>query len=122
MPPNNSPQLSADQMQLLYTWIMQGAQNNSCESTCDLDNVTWSGTILPLFELKCNGCHGGGSPQGSLALGNWTVASTVAMDGRLAGAVQHVTGYSEMPPSGGMLPQCDIDKILTWVQAGAPNN
>ncbi|MCB9169557.1 MAG: hypothetical protein H6594_04300 [Flavobacteriales bacterium] len=122
MPPNNSPQLSNAQQQLLYDWIMQGAQNNSCESTCNLDNVTWSGTILPLFELKCNGCHGGSNPQGSLSLNSWSVANTVAMDGRLAGAVQHVVDFSAMPPSGGMLPQCDIDKILIWVQAGAPNN
>ena len=48
--------------------------------------------------------------------------NTLATEGRLLGAVQHQVGYTPMPPAGGMLPQCDIDKIAIWVQQGAPNN
>lgn len=121
MPPWNSPQMTAAQEQAIYTWIMQGAQNNECTG-CDTTNVTYNGTIKPLFQSKCNGCHSGSSPDGNLDLSQYSVSNTIALDGRLAGSVQHLTSYSAMPPSGGMLPNCEIDQILIWIQDGAPNN
>ena len=121
MPPPDQPQLTAQQEQAIYTWIMQGAQNNACAG-CDTTNVTYNGTIKPLFQSKCNGCHSGSSPDGNLDLSQYAVANTVAMDGRLAGSVQHLSSYNAMPPSGGMLPNCEIDQLLIWIQDGAPNN
>jgi cytochrome c5 len=113
--------MTSAQEQAIYNWILQGAQNNSCTG-CDTTNVTYSGTIQPLFQNKCNGCHSGSNPSGSLDLTQYGVCNTIALDGRLAGSVQHLTGFSAMPPSGGMLPACEIDEILIWIQDGAPNN
>ncbi|MBL7962311.1 MAG: hypothetical protein JNM31_00575 [Flavobacteriales bacterium] len=122
MPRPPMPPLSPAQIQLLITWIQQGAQNNSCVSGCDTTNVTYSASIVPLVNAKCKGCHSGSTPQASLDLTQWSVMNTIALNGRLAGAVQHQAPYAAMPPSGGMLPQCDIDKFLIWIQDGAPNN
>ena len=123
MPPPPASPLTPDQIALIGAWIQQGAQNNSCENAgCDTLNVTWSGTIQPLIQAKCQGCHSGSTPQGGLDFTSWPVVNTVALDGRLAGAIQFQGGYAAMPPSGGMLPQCDIDKFLIWIQDGAPNN
>lgn len=121
MPPAGEPQLSPEQEQLIYAWIQQGAQNNSCVG-CDTGNVTYAGSIQPLFQTACNGCHSGSSPDGGLDLTSYSTCNMIALDGRLAGAVQHQATYQAMPPSGGMLPQCAIDGILIWIEDGAPNN
>jgi len=122
MPPPDQPGLTDQQIDLIELWIAQGAQNNSCSSGCDTTNVTYSGTIVPLVQQRCGGCHGGANPQGGLNLGTHAVLSTLALDGTLAASVTHAPQAIPMPPSGPMLPQCDVDKFLIWIQDGAPNN
>lgn len=121
MPPSDEAQLTSAQELAIYTWIAQGAQNNGCEQ-CDTLNVTYAGTIQPLLANKCNGCHGGSTPSGGLDLTQFAVVNTIALDGRFAGSIQHQAPYENMPPSGGMLPPCEIDQVLLWIDAGAPNN
>lgn len=122
MPRPPQAPLSPDQITLIGQWIQQGAQNNSCLSACDTSNVTYSATIAPLVQSRCIGCHSGGTPQGGLNFTSWQVLNTVAMDGRLAGAVQHQSPFASMPPTGPMLPQCQIDQFLIWINDGAPQN
>ncbi|HQV76213.1 MAG TPA: cytochrome c [Flavobacteriales bacterium] len=120
-PPQNP--LTQGQLDLIERWLQQGAQNNSCaETACDTLNVTYSGTIAPLVAQRCAGCHGGGTPQGGLNFGSWSVLNSVAADGRLADAIQHVPGAPAMPPTGAMLPDCRIQQFLIWIDSGAPNN
>lgn len=121
MPPDNP--LDPSVVDQIVTWIEQGALNNSCqESFCDTSNVTYSGTIAPILQYKCNGCHSGSSPQAGILTNSWGAANGLAMDGRLAGVIQHQNGYVGMPLTGGMLPQCQIDQILIWINDNAPNN
>lgn len=120
MPPADQPQMTAAQEQAIYDWIMQGAQNNNC-TACDTGNVSYAGTIAPLFDIACNGCHSGTSPDGSIDLTTYAGAYGVASDGTLAGAILHQSGFTAMPSSG-TLPQCVIDEIMIWVDDGAPNN
>lgn len=110
-------------VQLIVTWIQQGAHNNSCVGGCDTNNVTYSGTIRPLFVSKCAGgsCHDAVSPAGSLDLTGYADAFSSANDGSLAGGILHQTDYTAMPP-GQWLSQCEIDQVLIWIQDGAPNN
>ncbi len=122
MPRPPQAPLTAAQIALIGQWIQQGAQNNSCSSGCDTTNVTYSGTIAPLVQARCQGCHSGGTPQGDLDFSTWSDLNTVAMDGRLAGAIQHQAPSPFMPPSGPMLPDCRIDQFLIWIQDGAPQN
>jgi hypothetical protein len=114
--------LTDAQIALIGQWIQQGAPDNSCDNACDTVNVTYSGTILPLVQARCLGCHSGGSPQGDLDYSTWDMLHDVAMDGRLAGAIQHQYPFTSMPPSGPMLPPCRIDQFLIWIADGAPNN
>lgn len=125
MPPPGQPGLTAAQLALIQQWLQQGAQDLNCDSYaggCDTTNVTYSGRIQPLIATKCQGCHSGANPQGGLNFTAWSVLNTVALDGRLMGAVQHQNNYTAMPPSGAMLPQCEIDMLADWVQQGAPQN
>ena len=41
MPPEGEDPLTAEQIQMIFNWIAQGAQNNSC-SSCDTSGVTFS--------------------------------------------------------------------------------
>ena len=122
MPPDSMNQLTAEDLATLQLWLNQGAQNNSCEGGCSTEAVTYAGTILPIIQDRCDGCHGPNNPQGGLDLSSWNDLNTVAADGRLALAIQHQAGAEPMPPSGPSLSHCRIDRILTWVQDGAPNN
>ncbi len=122
MPPDSMNPLTPEQIATIGQWLQQGAQNNSCESGCDTSAVTFNSTIYPLIQQRCLNCHSGSNPQGGLNFGSWSVLNTVAMDGRLAGSIQHHANFAAMPPSGPMLSQCRIDQVLTWIQNGAPNN
>ncbi|MBP6313515.1 MAG: hypothetical protein WAR83_09685 [Flavobacteriales bacterium] len=123
MPPPPQSRLTAEQLALISTWLQQGAQNNSCQpGSCDTINVTYSGTIVPIIQQKCQGCHSGTTPQGGLDFTAWGVVNSVANDGRLEAAIQHLPSAEAMPPSGPMLSQCTIDQFLIWIGDGAPNN
>ena len=119
-PPPNTP-LTTSQINMITTWINQGALNNSCDG-CDTLNVTYSGTIAPLLQAKCVGCHNSASTGGNINLSNYTGAQVQALNGRLIGSVKHDAGYSAMPKGGTKLPQCEIDELTLWIAAGAPNN
>lgn len=120
-PPNSA--LTQSQIDMIERWILQGAQNNSCAAAgCDSLNVTYSATIVPLVQQRCQGCHSGATPQGGLDLTSWSVLNSLAVDGRLAGSVQHAAAAIPMPPNGPRLPDCNVRQFMIWIDAGAPNN
>ncbi len=123
MPRPPQTPLTPEQIALIGQWIQQGAQNNSCEpSSCDTLNVTYSGTIRPIVQARCQGCHSGATPQGGLDFSSWSILNAVAADGRLAGAIQHTVGYEAMPRNAPRMNDCRIGQFLQWIEAGAPNN
>jgi hypothetical protein len=122
MPPPPNTALSQAQIAMIATWISQGALNNACSGECDTLNVTYSGTVVPLLQSKCIGCHNSTTMSGNINLSNYTGVQVQALNGRLLGAVSHTAGYSPMPKSGGKLPPCEIDELRIWIEDGAPNN
>ena len=122
MPPPPAPSLSAQQIQLIQTWIAQGAQNLNCDGGCDTSNVTFNAIIKPLMQNKCQGCHQGTSPGGGLNFSTYLGIQAAAINGSLLGSVEHAPGWIAMPKNSNKLPDCDIAKIRIWVNAGAPNN
>ncbi len=123
MPPPPQNPLTQAQIAIIGQWIQQGTQNTSCvASGCDTLNITYSASIVPIIQQHCQGCHSGGTPQGGLNFTSHSVLQTVALDGRLAGSIQHLPGAIPMPPGGPQLSDCKIQKFLIWIDAGAPNN
>ena len=92
-------------------------------SACNTDSVTFSGTIKPILDNNCalSGCHDA-TASGLVTLNNYNGAKTVALDGRMVGAINHASGYSPMPKNQPKLDDCTISKLTKWAAAGAPNN
>jgi len=122
MPLSPASPLTNAQIDLIYTWIEQGALNNTCSNSCDTTNVTFSGTIFPMMQNSCTGCHSGSNPSGQIDLSNYQNISAMAINGRLLGSVKRDPGYSPMPRGGNKLPDCQIDQIRIWIQNGTLNN
>ncbi len=122
MPPSPSAHLLIAQVDLIKNWINQGALNLHCDAGCDTTYVTYSGIIAPLMTNYCNGCHGGVSPSGGINLMSYADVAVFAANGSLYGCVSHDPFWSPMPKNSTMMPQCKIDQIRIWVNAGAPQN
>ena len=123
MPPSDEPQLTSDQIALITTWINQGALNNSCTADCDTAMVpTFSGFVSPLITAACVGCHDNSNPDGDLTLLTYDQIATIALDGSLMSSLTGSNGYTIMPDNTTGIPQCQIDLIQEWIDAGAQND
>ena len=91
-------------------------------SDCDTTAVSYSNDILPLLQSNCNGCHSQSVVSGGVNLEGHNRIKIFADNGRLLGAVSHAVGFSPMPRGGSKLPDCEINKIKSWINAGSPNN
>ncbi|HZG01024.1 MAG TPA: c-type cytochrome domain-containing protein [Chitinophagales bacterium] len=124
MPPPPHPPLSAQNIQLIYTWIMQGAQNNSCNpgaGGCDTTNITYALDIQPIMASKCQGCHNASVASDGINLSTLQGVKNAQLDnGRLKGAANHTPGYTPMPFNQPKLPSCDVQRINAWINAGMP--
>lgn len=120
-PPNEGGPLSQAQIDLIWTWLEQGALNTSCVD-CDSTLASFSGVIVPTLSASCTSCHSGASPDGQLDL--TTHAGVVnAVDTRnLMGCIQHSPYAEAMPPSGNPLTDCQIQQFQNWINAGMPND
>lgn len=122
MPPfPDYPGLSQDQINMVITWIIQGGKNNSCEG-CISENVTYQNTIGLLIQNRCQGCHSGNNPDGGILLTNYQNIKNQAQSGLLLDAITHNGNAANMPYNSAQLPQCEIDQITSWINAGAPLN
>ncbi len=122
-PPNQK--LNPNQIAVIAKWIEQGAVSLSCDDPdmpCDVENVSYTAFVVPLLTSNCIGCHSGGSPSGNIALNSHAAVQTVALNGRLLGAITWANGFQQMPQGSGKLSECNIDKIKAWINNGAPNN
>jgi len=119
-PPQNP--LTAQQIQIISSWIQQGADNLVCASMCDSSVFTYSSAIQPLIQNKCQGCHSGTNAQGQIDLSTYQLVKAKVTDGKLWGSINYLAGYSPMPKNGTKLSDCEIKQFQKWIAAGAPNN
>jgi mono/diheme cytochrome c family protein len=77
---------------------------------------------VPLLQSNCNGCHSQAALSGGVNLEGHNRVKIFADNGRLLGAVSHAAGFSPMPKGGSKLPDCEINKIKSWINAGSPDN
>jgi hypothetical protein len=110
---------------MIAKWILQGAKDLTCDENagqCVTTNVTYSGFVAPVLLTYCVGCHSGGAPSGNIYLTTHASVQSLALSGRLHGAISWAAGFPKMPQGSARLPQCTIDKIKGWIDDGALNN
>ena len=125
MPPAPRSRLLASQINLIATWILEGAENLTCDNTgqgCQTTNVSFSAMVKPIIEVSCQSCHSGGSPSGGIDLSSYENIKARADNGQLLGTIDWLAGFSRMPQGGPKLEQCNIDQIAAWIADGAPEN
>jgi hypothetical protein len=121
MPRPPAVPLSKEQDSLILTWIKQGALNNQCDGACDTTNITFSGTVSPIIQASCVGCHSGSAPSGGILLTNYQQILAQVNNGKLFGSVTYSSGFYGMPVSN-KLSDCDINAFKIWINKGAQNN
>jgi len=121
MPPSNKPQLSVAEIDSIGKWIGYGALNENCGEVCDTINpVTFSGTIWPIIQSSCAGCHSGTNPSGNVLLASYNNVATIAASGVLMNSLKG-TGVPQMPV-GTTFSTCRIRQFQIWVNNGFSNN
>jgi len=112
---------------ILSGFILCGVLFMSCgdddPDMCDTSNITYSNSIASIFNASCAtaGCHvDGNESRAFFSLEGYENASAAAGFGRIVGAISHEDGFSPMPRRAEMLDQCTIDKVASWIGAGAP--
>ena len=121
--------LSTEQIDLLvqYIRVLGGAAPAAPETP----SVSFSGQVAPLFQAKCQVCHNQSSSMGGWDSTSYEAVTTtgsggsVVVPGDTTNSIlaQRVTGAQGalMPPSG-KLSDAEIQLILDWIAAGAPEN
>ena len=125
MPPAPAPRLSADQINVIRKWIVQGAKNEFCDDSagsCITVGISYSQFIKPLITTHCIGCHNPSNSGGGISLDSYQGVKSIAISGKLYGAVSHTSGFAAMPQGGQKLSSCNILKLKSWIDSGAPEN
>lgn len=127
MPPASENNVIAqEQINMLLTWIEQGARNNECIDTiaCDTTAMSYANDVDPILSSRCGGqsCHGSSAADGGFGLMTYPDVQTQANSGGLIGAIFHQNGWSPMPDGQPMMDSCTINTILAWVNQGALDN
>jgi hypothetical protein len=121
MPPTGSPQLTVVEVDSIAAWISYGALNQFCGETCDTINpVTFSGTLWPIMQTSCTGCHSGATLSGGVALANYNNVAAAASNGSLINALKG-NGVTRMPP-GSSFSACRTRQFEIWINNGYLNN
>lgn len=115
---------------ILATVLLAGCYYNveqelygSGTANCDTTAVTYSATITSLMNQHgCISCHSAAAPSGNVTLSTYSGVKARVADGSLIGSVTHSAGFSPMPQGAPKMTPCDIQKISTWINDGAPQN
>ena len=92
-------------------------------SNCaDTLNVSYAAKVRPLLQANCFSCHGNGLSEGNISLDTYEQVKTLAISGRLFGAISGSPGYAPMPDGADKLSDCSIEAVGTWIREGAQNN
>lgn len=89
---------------------------------CDTANVSYAEDIVPILTANCYVCHSQAINTANITLEGYQNLLEYVNNGRLLGAIKHEVGFSPMPKNAPKLVECNIEKIETWINAGAPNN
>ncbi len=121
MPPDNSPQLTQEEKNILKSWIQFGAKNTNCSiTTCDTTKSFGFNDIKVILDSHCTGCHNRNNTSGGWNLDNYDDVKAAVNSGFLIGVIDWLPGYSKMPLFAPKIPNCEILTIKKWINDGMP--
>ena len=93
-------------------------------TTCDTSGVSYASTINPIMQLNCasSGCHNSTTVASGYDLSTYNGLVLAINSGTLLPAIKHTGSLPFMPQTGARMADCDIQKIETWINAGAQQN
>jgi len=94
-------------------------------TTCDTTNVKYSVQIVSILSDNCYECHKGAGIAASgsgVDLGSYAGVLGHVNNGDIRSAITHDGKVTPMPYQRPQLQSCEIETILAWINAGAPNN
>lgn len=92
---------------------------------CNTTVTKFSAEVKPILLSNCLRCHSNTVAQsdgGGIKLQDYADVKSYVVNGRLVGSINHTPGFSQMPKGGGMLSDCSILVIQTWITKGALND
>lgn len=99
--------------------LLYGTEN--CNTTVA---AKYSTDVSAIMSSHCavGGCHNASAAASGVILDNYAGVKAQADNGKLIGVITHTGGFIPMPRGAAKLSDCNIAKIQSWVNAGAPNN
>ena len=92
------------------------------DTSCDTVDMSYEMDIVPILSENCYECHSQAVNTANITLEGYQNVMEYVNDGRLLGAIKHLPGFSPMPKNAPKLVECNIEKIETWIESGAPDN
>jgi len=93
----------------------------------DLTNVNYQDNVLPIFQQHCSECHGDEKQEEGLKLTSYRSAINGSQNGPVIEPGDPDGSYlvdlvisGEMPKRGDRLSDGEIETIVAWIEAGAP--
>lgn len=87
---------------------------------CDVSAVSYSIDIRPIINQNCVSCHGAVALLAGLNLS--TYDNVKANSAKIKDRINRSVSDALLMPQGGPMPQCSIEKVTAWIDAGALNN
>ena len=92
---------------------------------CITENMSYINDIVPIFEQHCLQCHNENSWQilgGNVRMSRYSDITFLIDRNFLLEVIVHEPGLPPMPKDGDKIPDCQIQKITSWINDGNPNN
>jgi mono/diheme cytochrome c family protein len=121
--------LSVDQIQQMVLLIRQ-FRSSPVAGQPTTAEVSFSEDVMPIFEADCIACHGN--------FGGWDASSYTSVLGTgnnapvvipgdpenslLAQKMTDTQSIGQIMPPAGLLPDDEVQVVLDWIAAGAPDN
>ena len=101
----------------------------STPATSETTAVSFSEDVLPIFEARCQRCHGPGRAEVELRLHSYDDVLAGSSNGPVVVPGSAETSYlvdliesGNMPLGSAKLPDAEIQTIIDWINTGAPDN
>ena len=134
--PKKGPDLTPAEVETIVAWIKAGAPEKGSASsapatgsTVDPATVSFANDVLPIFTEHCAECHGADEPEEGLVLTSYKDTMAGSFYGTVIkpGAPEEsylveMVATGQMPKRGADLTQAQVDTIVAWITAGAPDN